>query len=104
MTPQEETKKFLFSKTALIVILVLLCQTIFLLFTRIPKKQKPKNTITPTAASTKTVKPDPNAAAAGEHCGGNTATATSCMTGYHCAPEPASHLPFGDVGGICIKD
>ena len=39
-----------------------------------------------------------------EHCGGNMATALSCIAGYHCAPNPASHLPFGDVGGTCIAD
>src|SRR6185503_4941909 len=36
---------------------------------------------------------------AGEHCGGNMTTAATCMAGYHCAPTPGSHLPFGDVGG-----
>ncbi|OGZ52841.1 MAG: hypothetical protein A3B25_01165 [Candidatus Ryanbacteria bacterium RIFCSPLOWO2_01_FULL_48_26] len=39
---------------------------------------------------------------AGEHCGGNLATAPVCITGYHCAPDPTSNLPFGDVGGICV--
>lgn len=40
----------------------------------------------------------------GERCGGNMTTAPACVTGYHCAPDPASHLPFGDVGGTCIQD
>lgn len=40
----------------------------------------------------------------GEHCGGNMSTALTCSTGYHCAPTPGSHLPFGDVGGTCVKD
>lgn len=43
-------------------------------------------------------------AAAGEHCGGNMTTARSCVAGYHCAPNPQSHLPFGDVGGLCISN
>ncbi len=42
--------------------------------------------------------------ALGEHCGGNLTTAALCATGLHCAAEPGSHLPFGDVGGICVKD
>lgn len=40
----------------------------------------------------------------GEHCGGNMSTALTCSTGYHCAPTPGSKLPFGDVGGTCVKD
>jgi hypothetical protein len=43
-------------------------------------------------------------AGAGERCGGNMTTAPTCGAGYHCAPEPGSHLPFGDVGGVCVKD
>jgi hypothetical protein len=41
---------------------------------------------------------------AGDRCGGNMTTAPTCITGYHCAPEPGVHLPFGDVGGICVAD
>ena len=37
----------------------------------------------------------------GEHCGGNMTTAPTCGQGYQCEPVPGSHLPFGDVGGIC---
>jgi len=40
----------------------------------------------------------------GERCGGNMTTTPRCVDGYHCAPEPLSHLPFGDVGGICVKN
>ncbi len=40
----------------------------------------------------------------GERCGGNMTTAPKCMIGYHCAPAPGSHLPFGDVGGFCVSD
>ena len=40
----------------------------------------------------------------GEHCGGNMTTAATCGTGYHCAPAPGSHLPFGDVGGTCVAN
>ena len=43
-------------------------------------------------------------AGAGEHCGGNMTTAATCATGYHCAPTPGSHLPFGDVGGTCVAN
>ncbi len=43
-------------------------------------------------------------AGAGEHCGGNMLNASTCATGYHCAPAPGSHLPFGDVGGICVPN
>jgi hypothetical protein len=39
-----------------------------------------------------------------EHCGGNIANPSSCISGYYCAPDPSSHLPFGDVGGICVRD
>jgi hypothetical protein len=42
-------------------------------------------------------------AGSGEHCGGNMKTAHTCSTGYVCTPNPKSHLPFGDVGGICTK-
>jgi len=41
---------------------------------------------------------------AGEHCGGNIMNAPTCASGYHCASAPGSHLPFGDVGGICIAN
>lgn len=46
----------------------------------------------------------PSQAGLGEHCGGNMATAAVCAAGLHCAPAPGSHLPFGDVGGVCIAD
>ena len=54
-----------------------------------------------TTTSTTTVE---TGAKAGEHCGGNMATAKTCVAGYHCAPDPDSHLPFGDVGGTCVVD
>ncbi len=41
---------------------------------------------------------------AGERCGGNMTTAPVCIAGYHCAPVPGSHLPFGDVGGTCVAN
>jgi hypothetical protein len=44
------------------------------------------------------------AAGPGERCGGNMTTAPVCQTGYHCAPTPGSHLPFGDVGGTCVAN
>ena len=40
----------------------------------------------------------------GEHCGGNMTTAPTCAAGSHCAPAPGSHLPFGDVGGVCVAN
>jgi hypothetical protein len=46
----------------------------------------------------------PRVAGAGERCGGNMTSAPVCAAGYHCAPAPGSHLPFGDVGGICVAD
>jgi hypothetical protein len=39
-----------------------------------------------------------------KHCGGNMMNAPTCDAGYHCASAPGSHLPFGDVGGICMID
>ncbi len=39
---------------------------------------------------------------AGEHCGGNMLNAPVCAPGYECMPSPDSHLPFGDVGGLCV--
>lgn len=46
----------------------------------------------------------PKVAMEGERCGGNMTNAPVCATGTHCAAEPGSHLPMGDVGGICVKD
>jgi predicted lipoprotein with Yx(FWY)xxD motif len=40
----------------------------------------------------------------GQHCGGNMTNAPVCAQGSHCAPDPNSHLPFGDVGGTCVAD
>jgi hypothetical protein len=40
----------------------------------------------------------------GGRCGGNTTHPLQCPMGSHCAPAPGSHLPFGDVGGICVVD
>jgi hypothetical protein len=40
----------------------------------------------------------------GERCGGNMLNPPTCTAGYHCAPDPNSHLPFGDVGGTCAPD
>jgi len=51
-----------------------------------------------------TLKPAQPAAGAGERCGGNMTTAPGCVSGYHCAPNPGSHLPFGDVGGTCVAN
>ncbi len=48
--------------------------------------------------------PSTPVAGPGEHCGGNIQNAPECQTGYHCAPEADSTLPFGDVGGTCVKD
>ncbi len=44
------------------------------------------------------------AAVVGESCGGNRVGAPICEHGSHCAPDPTSHLPFGDVGGTCVKN
>ncbi len=52
----------------------------------------------------KTMEPSDTASAAGRHCGGNIANPPTCPSGYHCAPDPNSHLPFGDVGGICVAN
>ncbi|MBI3888595.1 hypothetical protein HY311_02275 [Candidatus Nomurabacteria bacterium] len=46
----------------------------------------------------------PATAGPGERCGGNMTTALQCGVGYHCAPNPGSHLPFGDVGGTCVSN
>jgi hypothetical protein len=40
----------------------------------------------------------------GAHCGGNMMNAPVCTSGYHCAPAPGVHLPFGDVGGTCVAN
>lgn len=45
-----------------------------------------------------------NIAGPGEHCGGNIANPLQCGSGYHCAADPNSGVPFGDVGGICTSD
>jgi hypothetical protein len=54
------------------------------------------------------VAPEPSPTASGvgpgEHCGGNITNAPVCQPGYHCAAAPGSHLPVGDVGGICTAD
>ena len=59
---------------------------------------------TVTTTTTTTTTGTSGLAAAGEHCGGNMTTAKQCVAGYHCAPDPSSHLPFGDVGGLCTKN
>lgn len=51
-----------------------------------------------------TVSSTPAMVGEGEHCGGNVATALLCSAGLHCAPTPGSHLPLGDVGGVCVKN
>ncbi len=43
-------------------------------------------------------------ASEGDRCGGNMTNAPICGSGLHCTPESGSHLPFGDVGGTCVKD
>lgn len=40
----------------------------------------------------------------GQHCGGNTENPPKCPSGYTCKPDPSSTLPFGDVGGLCVKN
>ena len=40
----------------------------------------------------------------GERCGGNMLNAPVCITGARCAPSAGSHLPFGDVGGVCVAN
>ncbi len=40
----------------------------------------------------------------GQRCGGNIQNAPTCCSGYHCAPVSGSNLPFGDVGGTCVKN
>lgn len=52
----------------------------------------------------KTTTAVPTVAQVGEHCGGNKADALQCVSGAHCAPTPGSHLPFGDVGGVCVAN
>ncbi len=46
----------------------------------------------------------PVTAGLGERCGGNMTNAPQCLAGLHCVPEAGSHLPFGDVGGVCAVD
>lgn len=38
-----------------------------------------------------------------QRCGGNTANTRECPAGFDCVPDPATSLPFGDVGGVCVK-
>jgi len=59
---------------------------------------KPLQTFEPSSAS------NTPSTAAGQHCGGNIANPAQCPAGYHCAPDPKSHLLFGDVGGICVAN
>jgi hypothetical protein len=40
----------------------------------------------------------------GERCGGNMTNSPICGDGLHCAPTKGSHLPFGDVGGVCVAN
>ncbi len=68
-------------------------------------------TARPSAGKTKylvldgtTLKESPRVVGEGERCGGNMAIAPVCKDGYHCAPVPGSQLPFGDVGGVCVKN
>ncbi len=51
-----------------------------------------------------TLKESQRIVGAGERCGGNMLNAPMCADGSHCAPEPDSHLPFGDVGGVCVPN
>ncbi len=37
-------------------------------------------------------------------CGGNMVGAPICSDGLHCAPVTGVRLPFGDVGGTCVKN
>lgn len=47
----------------------------------------------------------PPPAAEGQRCGGNTIHPPQCSVGYKCVPDPKNgNLPFGDVGGICVKN
>jgi len=39
----------------------------------------------------------------GGHCGGNLANPPQCASGFVCQPRPGNNLPFGDVGGICVR-
>ncbi len=43
-------------------------------------------------------------AGVGERCGGNMQNAPVCITGARCVPSEGSHLPFGDVGGVCAAN
>ncbi|GEM_PF-1910910 len=58
----------------------------------------------PVATSTATTTSTGSTAAPGGRCGGNMLNAPVCGAGYQCAPTPGSHLPFGDVGGVCVKN
>ncbi len=40
----------------------------------------------------------------GMRCGGNMLGAPICTDGFHCAPAAGVLLPFGDVGGTCVKN
>ncbi len=46
----------------------------------------------------------PKVSTEGQRCGGNMTNAPVCAAGLQCIPEPGSHLPFGDVGGMCVKE
>ena len=59
---------------------------------------------TGTSDVTPTPTPENKVVGVGERCGGNMTTAPRCDASSHCAPEPGSRLPFGDVGGVCVKN
>ncbi len=85
-----KNKNIMYSVIALIVIVGIVLIAYF--------NNSNKNPVENTQTGTST------AALPGEHCGGNIRGALSCTVGYHCAAEPGSHLPFGDVGGVCVQD
>ena len=57
---------------------------------------------TTTTIATTTVSTHP-VAGPDQHCGGNMVNSPVCGTGYDCQPVAGSHLPVGDVGGVCVS-
>jgi hypothetical protein len=105
------------NSTIIIIIVVLLLGIGIGYYVTLDRGTPVENTYTPaptqssdqtgTSANVTVQTPAPagsTTAGPGEHCGGNMTTAKQCSAGYHCAPTPGSHLPFGDVGGTCVAN
>ncbi len=88
---------------AIVIILVVAAVALTVILKSVAQPEVATGGIPASTSTPNTTGTAPNVSTPGGPCVGNIAHPLSCPDGYQCEPAPNSHLPFGDVGGLCVQ-